>query len=163
MAVAMLAPPPQPMPPTTIFAEYFLDTTNNHFLDHYPELMLAFNISVNPSSPDDLQDLVAKATAQKNAVCFVALVDNKLQLFLLPFRINLDLGASDGPYSTGKLIAFQGNVLKGVGSLVSSSHTRRLVQPHRKDCGTYGSQCQGTYGRGYRPCHHLWALRCWNC
>ena len=118
MAAAMLAPPSQPTPPPTTFAEHFLGTTNNHFLDHYPELRSAFNIGANPSSPADVQDLVAEATAQRKAVCFVALVGDNLQLFLLPFCINLALGAPDDPYSTGKLFAFQGNVLKGVGSLV---------------------------------------------
>ena len=118
MAAAMLAPPSQPTPPLTTLFEHFPDTTNNHFLDHYPELMSAFNIGANPSSLADIRDLIAEATTQQKAVCFVALVDDKLQLFLLPFRINSALGVPDDPYLTGKLFAFQGNVVKGVGSLV---------------------------------------------
>ena len=79
-------------------------------------------------------EILYLTTAQQKAVYFVALVDNKLQLFLLPFCINLALGVPDDPYLTGKLFAFQGNVVKGVGSLVHIpdnwfSLTTRIVVP----------------------------------
>ena len=67
MAAARLAPPIQLMPPPTTFAELALDLTNDHFVDHYPELMSAFNIGATPPTPAEVRYLVAEATAQRKA------------------------------------------------------------------------------------------------
>jgi hypothetical protein len=90
----------------------------------------------------------------------VALVDDKLQLFLLPFCINAALGVPDDPYSTGKLFAFQGNVVKGVGSLVhipdncfnlttrilvpTVASARALMAADTNPAITFGSYAAGT-------------------
>ena len=51
-------------------------------------------------------------------MCFIALVDGKLQAFFLPFCLNTALGAPVDATTNGKLFAYQGELFQGVGSLV---------------------------------------------
>jgi hypothetical protein len=116
MASAMLVPVPPTSP--TSFAAFLLVDKNDHFQNRYHDLMALFNIGPNPPTPAIVRALVAKTTAQQKAVCFIAFVDGKLQVFFLPFRLNTALGAPVDATTNGKLFAYQGELIQGVGLLV---------------------------------------------
>ena len=119
MAAAMLAPtPPTSMPST--FEEFLSNATNDHYDGLYPALMLPFTIdgANAAASPSTVRAQVVEATAQRKAVCLVALIDDMLQPFFLPFTIKPALGGVDDPSIHNKMHAFHGEVILGMATLV---------------------------------------------
>lgn len=117
MAAAMLAPTPPTSSPTT-FADFLLDANNDHYSGVYPALMTPFAISAGSATPAVVRAQVVEATAQRKAVCFMALVAEKLQAFFFPFTIKPALGVAEDLSIHNKMYAFHGEVVLGVGSLV---------------------------------------------
>ena len=82
--------------------------------------MLSFAINgVNAAAaPATVRAQVVEATAQRKAVCLVALIGDKLQPFFLPFSIKPDLGVIEDLSIHNKVHTFHGEVILGTATLV---------------------------------------------
>jgi hypothetical protein len=117
----MLAPTPPTSPPVT-FEEYLADAANDHYVNAYPALLQSFIIdgvtATNNLSPAHVRAQIVEATAQRKAVCLVALIDGKIHPFFFPFTIKPALGVAEDTTMHNKMHAFHGEVINGNGILV---------------------------------------------